>query len=665
MPGPSRMDPDNSSSDVDSPSRYELSMERFSNFEEHIQPLRETPEASEHNSQALSQTPIDEDEIMAHLFGGPDSSQSLDDEQEAFSSPPPESTPQFVHPFSSTPTAQPSVGAGANTSEHEVVVISDSDDDVQIVEHPPQRSGSESAGDRTAIRQHLVGLADPWADLPPIPNPWEDSAEDHLSSSRTRIRSPQTIHNRSASSASSPPTNRRFSLPSISEAGLSLGSSAPWGTGSSTYTQGPSSSSLSLTLIERDMQRFRRLEEVRRRVASTQEVMDRASNAEEIRRLRQIRERACPPVGRPISQPASSTAVRPTTSAVLEGLGTRVENASRMVHLQPTATELGYAPSSESMRRMMREVTSRVARIAPPVTTSSTVERAPRSDGGNSEQRRRSLVMEGLFSDNPELLNNLRPATRRAPQYAPGTATSASASRPASPQVDRRDDQLLEPRASMSRPPPWMVSALPLTSAETRGDDRPLSPSSTSSSISSFVTATSSLGDSDSSAALSGYTVTGSHAPVVASPLRQVFVASPDSTPPTSSARLTVQRDDMNIGGIDMRDVASRVHSLTGVLTEMASSPQASVGIRDAALRLVSSGNALMRAIDDQMHMNSTSGAALSTAASANIAENDRAIAVETDVSPTLSAIDSLGVSTISDRPDRNSSLRHRLGGML
>ena len=204
------------------PDQYELSMERFNNFEQQIQPLRQSSPSLEQRSPPSSENPHDEDEIMEQLFADAASSSQPWGTTHAQSSILPE-LPYVPY----TPSFQDVIDISAphrnaEAAEREVVVIEDSDDEVQIIDPPSQPTPATIPEPPAAATSTPAVLpsSNPWEqDLATLMNPWAD-ATSYSSTSAPRPEASSAAassHNRPQPSTPSPSDERRVRLPSLRE----------------------------------------------------------------------------------------------------------------------------------------------------------------------------------------------------------------------------------------------------------------------------------------------------------------------------------------------------------------------------------------------------------------------------------------------------------------
>ncbi|KAI0788979.1 hypothetical protein BC629DRAFT_471113 [Irpex lacteus] len=673
MPGPSHSDHvDSAQRDTSFSNQYELSMERFNSFNEQIQPLREASPVVERHSPPSSENPHDEDEIMEQLFADPArSSQSWRDNHNSQPGLPGSS----YAPYASLPHPEEVIEIvdARRNAEREVVVIEDSDDEVQIIDPPSRALFSGPADPPPSTSAPSYRAEDTWSGHWDTwnagRNPWLDTPENEPNRFRTRHDSlpSSQLRDRPQPFTSGSSTERRTRLQSFSGAGTGRESN-PW---SNPYIYSPPSS-LSLTAEEQEMFRHRRLADARRRMDEQRsEPPEREPDVEEVlRRIREASDRALSPFTIEEIQPSTRDSIpRPASprTSIWPRAGARADSSTSDFRTDARATSLEALRSATEMgNARIAEILASMDRDSSPAPTSSSVERLPRtpdSASANSESMRRSLVMEGLFSDNPDMGGTWRPASRRSvivEEIQPGTSSS---NRPSSPQTARRSDRPQTNRPAPSRPPSWLTTTPGSGSFEVRPRNPAITPSSTESSIASFVTADTSFEDNISLEQAAS--TAAAHAPAVSSPLRESYrAASPARPSPAPSAQPTATQSGTTVGGVNANDVVSRLQSLSGLLTSMAASPHASDAVRDSALRMIASGHELMRAIDAERQPNptrnapsSSSGAADDASSSAGSLSSDRATTGRVrPYTPGSSASASLGYA-----PDRHPGTGARL----
>ncbi|KAI0084644.1 hypothetical protein BDY19DRAFT_1060194 [Irpex rosettiformis] len=613
LPGPSRIDRSSNAQRGDEfPNQYELSMERFNNFEEQIQPLREASPILERRSPSSSENPHDEDEIMEQLFAEPArSSQSW----RADHAPPPIITePPYVSYAPPYPPHTEDVidiigRRNSEPSERDVVVISDSDDEVEIVDRSNQAHSTIAQDSVSVSDVPSVDPLDLWDGLTTVFNPWADSLAGQTSTpvAHTSPSPTTSSRNRSQPSPSGSSAERRARLPSIHETGRSLRPSPAWSPSPSSRTP---AASTSLAVEEQGMARLRGLAELRRRMDEERlESLQRGADVRAVlRRIRDASDRARPPLRFGAAQSNThddSLRPVPSTPFVYEGEGTRIDNPFPRSSLSASTGRLGSArTATDTADSRLNELFSSVGRLATPVVTSQTAGRSSQGSENTSvesDQRRHSLVMEGLLNSNPALVSGWRPVPRRAAQPEGSQPSPSSTSQSTTSQNTYYNSRPAVSRSSPSRPPSWLTSTSPSASSDPRNQAIP--PSSTDDSIASFVTADTSFEDNIS--VEQAASTAAAHAPAVSSPLREVYIV-PSPTPPSQDplTQSSVLRDDASVDGVNMRDITSRVQSLSGLLMNMATSTHASAAVRDAALRVITSGQALVRAIDSDGRYN-------------------------------------------------------------
>lgn len=464
----------------------------------------------------------------------------------------------------------------------EVLVISDSEDEVQVVEHPHRRTPAEAAA---ATLQDLLDT----------PNPWLDVADARITSAPgrlSRIRPQPARYGNNLSSVSTTASDVAYSGPSLLGRITTNPSSeplvrytSPWTYDDIVFHEPFFDSSWDPSPTSG---REGRSSLTRRRSASSSPEPAATSTLTTAERVEALRQRRLELHLHHRNLSGALTREFPTASS-----STPPPNFASLARGQRSA----HPPSHDSARpRIERRPPSRLS-----ATRSSSGNHNPHAPMETSEQRRYSLVMESMLHNHPEMLRHTR-SSRRAGS-SPFTRSASVERSSQSPSVQA---QVSAPNSSRSptvapiRSRTPRPRALPLFMNATQSLDTNASPASSSPSSSNSQTARSNAdpqAESASSPLTPASVASSAHlssVPTVASPLRYAY-------PVTNAASSATTASDVRAGsGVNLRDVTLQVENLSTALSQVVATSTTSNSVRDAARRLISSGRALIRAVDNQ-----------------------------------------------------------------
>lgn len=609
--------------------QYDLSLERFSHFDDQMEPSRRTPEVTELQSTLLDvSAPIQDEEEPAEtaedLFAA---NMSPDEDTTSLSPASPRDVLDTRPPFPNN--EDPSRDSSATVEPH-------FDEELRVVEQPNYLPTVDNTLERAILRQLYVDQSPAWLRRSNIPTPSGDTSQDGSPSlvsgfsSNTGQRYPHRG-----------PNAPRPRLPSLIERGHGSDSLSspplPLTEHDEPYRRAPSPlTGVALTERERDIFRRRRVEEMRRRVQDQrrERIARSTASAEQFIQRYQHREN---PSSAPRARSVDTDRTTPgSSSAIFEGSGTLngayLPTGRSSRGFRSTTPEFYPPLASVPRERPMRSLVEPASHVTGvPVITSNPERRAGSSAYDQADERRRSLLM-GWVMNSPEVRSS-RPSSRRALQTSSarpaGSTLEGRGSRNTSPshiaplaspsqsptevsQSNRAGEQPTTSRAVHSRPPPWMLAS---SSSTERSHERPLPlPNATSGADPPALSL-------DTSAATLP-PVSGPHIPAIASPLRQVYVA-PSQSP---SRRAFASREGVSSSNTNYTHIASHVQALSPLLTRLAASSHASEGVRDAAVRLITSGQALLRAMNTSARgPGSIESPSVTTALSSNSTQEENA----------------------------------------